>query len=321
MANGWSLDGNAVTAGEFLGTTNDQPLSVRTAGTERVHVQADGDIGVGLAEPRTQLHVLGRIASGLDFNSAGAITLFPPDGFAWFHIDNGPAGGRPIGRLRLSHGPAPGSNEIMTLVQNGNVGIATSSPATRLHVVGGRVRLESAGKVLDLRADGGAVDLQSDTHNLFVHSSGPAGRNHVVINPFGGEGNVGIGTENPRTKLEVAGDVRANDVVLTSDARLKTDVAPVGGALERLERIRGVEYALSGDTDGDGTPRRRIGVIAQEVEEVAPELVDDRGGDGYKGVNYGGLTAVLVEACKELLEENRALRQRVEALEQAVLSD
>src|SRR3954467_11397760 len=153
MSNGWRLDGNAVAATDFLGTTNAQPLSVRTAGVERLRVQPTGDVGVGLADPRTPFHVFGRVATGLDFASAGAITFFPPDGFAWFHIDNGPAGGRPIGRLRISHGNTPGAHELMTLVQDGTVGIGTPSPAVKLHVTGNRIRLDSGGKVLDLRAD------------------------------------------------------------------------------------------------------------------------------------------------------------------------
>jgi hypothetical protein len=82
---------------------------------------ATGNVGIGTTEPRTQLHVLGRIATGRDFVSAGAITFYPPDGFAWFHIDNGPAGGRPLGRLRFSHGGNPGDHEIMSIDQNRNV--------------------------------------------------------------------------------------------------------------------------------------------------------------------------------------------------------
>jgi hypothetical protein len=314
MSNGWSLAGNAVAATDFLGTTNAEPLSVRTSGAERLRVQPDGKVGVGLADPRTPLHVLGRVSTGLDFSSAGAITFFPPDGFAWFHIDNGPAGGRPIGRLRISHGPNPGSQELMTLVQNGNVGIATSNPAVTLHVTGNRIRLESRGKRLDLRADGGAVDIQSDTHNLFLHSSGPAGNNHVIINPFGNEGNVGIGTGAPADKLHVVGNVRANDVVLTSDVRLKGAIRPLRGAKRKLEQLRGVEFEWK-EADGSALGRG-AGVVAQEVEAVAPELVQE-GSDGYKGVNLGGMLGTLVEAFKELAAENSALRLRIEALERA----
>lgn len=97
-----------------------------------------GNVGLGLGNPRTPLHVLGRISSGLDFQSAGALTLFPPDGFAWFHIDNGPAQ-RPIGRLRVSHGPNPGDNELISILQNGRVGIGTATPRDRLEVNGGMV--------------------------------------------------------------------------------------------------------------------------------------------------------------------------------------
>lgn len=95
-----------------------------------------GNVGLGLGNPRTPLHVLGRIATGLDHTSAGAVTFFPPDGFAWFHIDNGPAGGRPMGRLRISHGNQPGSSELVSILQNGRVGIGTTTPRERLEVNG-----------------------------------------------------------------------------------------------------------------------------------------------------------------------------------------
>ncbi len=111
-------------------------LQLRTNNATRLVIKANtGNIGLGLADPRTQLHVLGRIATGLDFTSAGAITFYPPDGFAWFHIDNGPAGGRPIGRLRISYGGKPGDAELMTFLQNGNIGMGTSGPSHRFHVL------------------------------------------------------------------------------------------------------------------------------------------------------------------------------------------
>lgn len=201
----WALSGNAGNTTDFLGTTNAQPLSVRTDSAERMHVRADGDIGVGLDAPRSPFHVLGRISTGLDHTSPGAITFYPPDGFAWFHIDNGPQT-RPIGRLRFSHGPNPGDNELMSILQNGNVGIGSADPAVKVHVQGNRLRLEQSGRQLDLRADGSAVDVQSDTSNLYIHSRGPRGRNHVIINPFGDEGNLAVGTTNPAVKVHVAGN-------------------------------------------------------------------------------------------------------------------
>jgi len=58
-------------------------------------------------------------------------------------------------------------------------------------------------------------------------------------------------------------------------------------------------------------------VIAQEVEAVFPELVT-QSDNGYKTVDYDRLTAVLIEAVKELRAENQALKQRVKALEKTV---
>lgn len=122
-----------------------------------------GNVGVGLGNPRTQLHVLGRISTGLDFQSAGAITFFPPDGFAWFHIDNGPGGGRPQGRLRISHGTAPGANELVSILQNGRVGIGTATPSERLDVNGsiavtGDIKLFGADCAERFTTEGGTAD-------------------------------------------------------------------------------------------------------------------------------------------------------------------
>jgi hypothetical protein len=104
-----------------------------------------------------------------------------------------------------------------------------------------------------------------------------------------------------------------------SDARLKTNIEQLSNVLEKLQQIRGVSYERvePGESGDISRARRRIGVIAQEVEAVFPELVTTSGKEGYKAVTYATLTAVLIEAVKELKAENEELRGRVEALERA----
>jgi hypothetical protein len=134
------------------------------------------------------------------------------------------------------------------------------------------------------------------------------------------QGNVGIGTANPAYKLDVAGAAHASSFPTSSDVRLKKDVTQLTNVLEKLEKIRGVAFEWNElyESLGRSTGHKEIGVTAQEVEAVFPELVTTWGDEGYKAVDYGRLTGVLIEAAKELKAENLALKQRIEVLEKAM---
>jgi hypothetical protein len=117
-------------------------------------------------------------------------------------------------------------------------------------------------------------------------------------------GSVGIGTTNPTSALQVAGTVSAQDFNTTSDQSLKVNIATIEDALEKIELIRGVEFNWSKSPHAPS-----MGVIAQEVESVFPELVADT---NPKQVNYNGLIGVLIEAVKELKADNEILRAMIE---------
>lgn len=98
----------------------------------------------------------------------------------------------------------------------------------------------------------------------------------------------------------VTGTVFASvDVTVTSDARLKTNVETIDGT--KAFEMRGVHY----DIDG----RRTSGVIAQEIEKIAPELVHEND-EGFKSVAYGPVVAYLIEAVKQLNERVKELESK-----------
>ena len=101
--------------------------------------------------------------------------------------------------------------------------------------------------------------------------------------------------------LTVSGNVTAY-----SDRRLKDDIQPIEGALEKLDTLSGNTY-LRNDLPETDTERRYAGVIAQEVEAVLPEAVSDSE-DGTKTVDYNAVIALLVESIKELKAEVAQLK-------------
>ena len=146
----------------------------------------------------------------------------------------------------------------------------------------------------------------------------------VIVGHSGGEvltadimtGNVGIGTTTPIYKLDVIGDIGCVAIHEASDERFKTNVVELADPLEKIQKIRGVSFEWNDRATlvGGRAGHKQIGVVAQDVETVFPELVASSV-DGYKSVDYTKLTAVLIEAVKELKAENEALGRRLHALE------
>jgi hypothetical protein len=135
------------------------------------------------------------------------------------------------------------------------------------------------------------------------------GNNQFLIRASGG---VGIGTTNPSSKLHVdSGCITGS---MCSDIRLKKNIMPLSSSDSILDRIMGLQ-AVTFEWKHRDDGKRQIGLIAQEVEDVFPEVVttpDD--GSCQKGLLTTGLDAVLVEAIKELRDQVEQLREQNEYL-------
>lgn len=154
-------------------------------------------VGIGTDAPAGRLTVEGLVQpqqGRLSVFTADADLAYDGGGDQLFVVRQAPAG--------------------VTSLQGMKLGLETDAPAHKLHVKGDRIRLQSSDglKVVDLRADGSQVDLQSETSHLYLRSTTPAAQGapvrHVVLNPFPQDGLVGVGRVPVSAPLEVEGPVR-----------------------------------------------------------------------------------------------------------------
>ncbi len=123
-------------------------------------------------------------------------------------------------------------------------------------------------------------------------------------------GSIGIGkTPDSSYKLDVDGDIQANAYYYSSDVRLKKDIREISEALDKIKKLRGVSFSWKGNGE------KSMGFIAQEVEKVLPELVNSDS-KGYKAVQYGNLTALLLEGIREQEKIIEGQEQRIRNLEE-----
>ena len=199
----------------------------------------------------------------------------------------------------------------------GNVGIGTTitSPTNKLEV-GGSVRiygslvdslgatgtsgqvLQSVGTGISWATAGGGVTIVNDTSTNATRyvmfddaTSGSASSVNVSSTKL---------TFNPST-----GTLSATVFTSLSDANKKTNIRPIENAIEITKKLEGVRF----DWIDTGAPS--IGVIAQEVEKVLPELVVES--DGTKSVSYGNIVGVLIEAIKEQQIRIEELERKLDA--------
>jgi hypothetical protein len=98
-----------------------------------------------------------------------------------------------------------------------------------------------------------------------------------------------------------SGTVTAPNFVSSSDARLKSDIAPIADALVKVQALTGVTFTMAGSDE------RQMGLIAQQVQAVAPETVVEA--EGVLRLAYGNLVGLLVEAIKDLATQVEQLKR------------
>lgn len=272
--------------------------------TEKMRLDSYGNLGIGTASPQTKLHVISTADNGfrLEKTTDGAI-------YQEFYRN-----GSRVGYVG-SADPATTRFQIWNTT-NQDMLFGTNNLE--------RARIDSSGNVLIGRTDstvglGVKLDVAGAINcaNIFVNGS--------PISGGGGGGSVTIADQTTTTTTQyitfttstsgtassinvasskltfnvASGTLSSTIFNATSDINKKTNIEPVKDAMNILQQIDGVRF----DWKDNMTPS--LGVIAQTVEKVLPELVDSD-----KSVNYNGLIAILIEAIKELKAEVDSLKAK-----------
>jgi hypothetical protein len=233
------------------------------------------------------------------------------------------------------------------ILPNGNFGIGTTDPGIYKLFVNGPLKIGSQEAVstptptklmfdnsysdgqtkyklkISLHDDGGSgkygfsigsiADVQyfSERHHDFYINDTLAMRIGTVNNR-----NVGIGITIPEYKLDVNGNIRAISTIYPSDRRFKIEITPISKAIDKINALQGVTYRWNRNAfpEKDFSETKQIGLIAQDVEKILPEVVHTDN-DGYKSLSYDKLTAVLIEAVKSQQQIIDEQNQKIKNLE------
>lgn len=256
-----------------------------------------------------------------------------------------------------------GSNEFFWDATNRRLGIGTAAPTEKFQVnESGNTSLFTSliargGNSLKAQLNFGVRNSTGNAVGGSIISDGslngglvlqgnlndqPSVKPHVVVNSAG-ELLVNTTSDAGAYQLQVNGDIYAptarfyfvnsggytqdlnlrSDGTLTtaaSDLRLKRDIATITQPLEKVLALRGVTYNWK-DTS---LPKRMMGMIAQEVLAVVPELVFQNKADGFYGINYGETAGLLIEAIKaqqQIINELKADLQQQQRLVQSSLQE
>jgi len=278
---------------------------------EFLRMTNNGYFGIGTKEPHSYLHV---VNSGVNNTNVVRIDF---NGGNVGSRDESAALLRVVSNSNLR--PLLSLNGKSIVTANGSLGIGTTNPVSKLNVYSND---KNNNKEVALTVSSGAdqikiIDVGDDDYGIIgnngdstyfqtFHRDGKEGA-AIFLNK---NGNVGIGTFNPNQKLHVNGDVACNSLHETSDIHYKKNITPIQTPLQKVTQLKGVNYEWKTEEypEKNFSNGKQIGMIAQDVEKVIPEIVHTDN-EGMKSISYDKITAVLVEAIKELKAENEQIKE------------
>ncbi|RYE18375.1 MAG: hypothetical protein EOP51_22105 [Sphingobacteriales bacterium] len=194
------------------------------------------------------------------------------------------------------------SNALMIL-KNGNTGIGTNAPATKLHIAAGTDANLTNNSGFMVLGDVSSTNIVFDNNEIFARNNGAVST--LFLQNSGGAFEVGGSAAKPGGGTWSA----------TSDARLKQNVSAYKDGLQQVLKINPVQYHYN-NLSGYDTTANHIGVIAQELQPVAPYMVNDfkKDGEEYLKVDNSAMTYMLINAVKEQQQMIHKQQQQIDEL-------
>jgi len=297
-----------------LRRNTEDKLSIVTNGSDRVTVDASGNVGIGVVVPDANLHVE---------NSPDCTVQITSGTSGQSRIRLGDTGDANIGKIQYDNSSNSLSFDTnnstrLTILSNGKCGIGETTPTELLHVAG-NIKTTGNIDIADGNITNGSPAIGTSGFDLRNNSVHKLGRNAeaalAVLQVFGGSG---------EAKVKGDGNLQNtnNSYGGLSDSKLKENIVDANSQWDDIKDVRVRNYNFKSST-GYGT-HTQIGVIAQELEAVSPGLVkesSDEDADGNslgtttKTVSYSVLYMKAVKALQEAMDRIETLEAKVAALE------
>jgi len=269
-----------------------------------------GSVGIGLSDPDSTLETVSPATNGINAHIGG---LYNDGGQAAVRrIEFGTKNYRNSIQSQQGSGGDNFSsdNDLLLNPSGGNIGIGINDPSYRLQVQSDGTSTTAAGNIVArFQSNGSGRDATIQLSDNVANSATISMlSSNLIFQQAGAEtlritagGNVNIGGNYTQTtyKMRVTGTVAATHFDSLSDLKLKTNVKQIQNPIETVKKIDGVTFNWKEDNDPS------MGVIAQNVEKILPEIVS---GDDVKSVNYSGLIGLLIETVKDQQKQIDELR-------------
>lgn len=280
-------------------------LIYNTFGTEKMRVLPNGNVGIGTTAPSSKLEVVGKIYS-IGAN-AEVSTQDRTTGTQYTFWGTG-------NNMKLWRSDF---GDIINMLNNGNVGIGVTTPVSKLQV------------------NVGNIEISDNFDNMLLSRNTAQGRNFQLIGTAMGWDQTGIylggynqnnlsGAYASATRVYAGGPygslpISATAFTVVSSKRYKQNIQPVAYGLDAVMKMRPVQY----DYIFEKSHQVHLGLIAEEMNQLIPEVVVKQDKNGQEttdvngttmGINYTDLTPVLIKAIQEQQAQIEELKKEIEQL-------